>query len=88
MATAISPANFDNALGECYDAIAADNLTGARKWATLAEVQLNGLASSATFGGDTTSMRQSLEGVRKAIDDLAAKSANYRYEIHTIWVPK
>lgn len=87
MATAISPANFDNAMGECYDAIAADNLTSARKWALLAEVQLNGLASSATFGGDTTTMRQSLKAVREAIDDLAKKSASYRYEIHTRWVP-
>lgn len=88
MATAISQENFDEALGTAYDSVASDDLTAARKWLALAEIQLAGLAKSASFSGDLTTLRDSLEAARKAVKELAASSSNYRYEIHTIWVPK
>lgn len=83
MATAISPDNYQSALGECYDALSADNITSARKWYALAEIQLNGLAASSGFAGDVVSLRKDLSAVKKAIDDYAAASGAHLFERHS-----
>ncbi len=89
MATAISPANFEAALGSCYDAIAAGNFQDAWKFYALAEVQHQGLAVSASKETDNVSRRQSLSGLKDAIELAQERSIGDqgRYEIHSRWVP-
>lgn len=81
MATAISVANFQTAMGECYDALVSDDYTSARKWLTLAEAQLNGLlVDTTTSEGTTDRLRSSLESMRKAIADTLKSSSAGRFE--------
>lgn len=72
MATAISVANFKAALGESYDALAADDLASAKKWAALAEIQFAGLESSQSGDGESFSRRESLKAVWSAIEVVKA----------------
>jgi hypothetical protein len=85
VATAISAENFKTALGECYDAIAASNITSARKWYALAEIQHAGLPSSGQSGSLAATRRQDLAAVKKAIDTIAASGGN-SFEVHSRWV--
>jgi hypothetical protein len=87
MATAISVANFEAAMGEAYDSLVSDDLTAARKWLALAEIQLAGIVESAGADGSTLKYRSSLEAAQKALDEVEARSSTRRFEIHPRWVP-
>ncbi len=67
MATAITVANFEAALGECYDAIAAADYPSAWKFYAMAEAQHVGLALKAGDRGKTMDRRNALDGLAKAI---------------------
>lgn len=71
MATAISEANFEAALGACADAVEADDLATARKQYALAEIQLAGLLKAAGGGGISVTRQTSLEAVKAALDVLS-----------------
>jgi hypothetical protein len=87
VATAISSENFKAALGEVYDALAAENWSEAYRWLSLADAQLAGLAASSQIDGAAITRRQSLEALRKAVDAAKARSAGSRFEIQSRWVP-
>jgi len=77
MGTAISQANFETALGECYDAIAASTGGTAWTWYARAEAQHAGLATSSATGALSVGRRDRLEGLRVALE--AAEQAAARY---------
>lgn len=88
MATAISPANFAAALGECYDAVAEDDVASAKKWYALAEIQHAGLAQAVSGDGLGKSRRDSLDAVLKAIEVIATSTpGGGLFEIHSRMVP-
>lgn len=68
MATAISLANFQTALGNCYDSISSGDYAAAWKYYAMAEAQHSGLATQITDSGLTTQRRQTLDGLAKAIE--------------------
>ena len=68
MATAISVANFQTALGNVYDSISSGDFAAAWKYFGMAEAQHSGLALQLSDAGMTTQRRQSLDGLRKAIE--------------------
>lgn len=68
MPTAISVANFQAALGNCYDSISSGDYAAARKYYAMAEIQHSGLAMQLSDAGMTTQRRQNLDGIRKAIE--------------------
>ena len=75
MATAISIANFQTALGNCYDSISTGSYAAAWKYYAMAEAQHVGLAQQITDAGITTQRRQSLDGLAKALT-AAEKAGN------------
>ena len=81
MATAISPAAFQTAVGEAYDALVLDNYKSAHKWLTLAQFQLDGLlVDTTTSEGTTDKLRLSLEHARQALIDAARFGTAYRFQ--------
>ena len=68
MATAISVANFEAALGECYDAIRSEDWESAANWYAAAEAQHAGLAAQAADGAQSLRRREALTGLGKAIE--------------------
>lgn len=88
MATAISVTNFKTALGECYDAIASEDLAAARKWYTLAVAQRTGLLASASAEGVSVARETNLEALKEAIDQLAQGTTGQGlFEVHSRLVP-
>lgn len=85
MPTEISPANFETALGECYDAIADDDAASALKWYRLAEVQFAGLSQSSSGDGASKTRRASLDAVKKVVEDMQASTG--LFEITSRIVP-
>jgi hypothetical protein len=86
VATAISVANFEAALGECYDAVVAGNVADAVKWRDAARIQFDGLSSSLAGDGFSKTRRASLEGTEKAVDALIRRSTSGGlYEVHSRW---
>ena len=69
---AVSVANFKAALDGVTDAVDADDLVLARKWLAKAEIQMAGLERSSSGDGESLSRRDSLEAVKKALDDYEA----------------
>ena len=70
MATAISVANFQTAIGTCYDYISAEDLRNAWKYYAMAEAQHSGLLLTITDMNQTTTRRQSLDGLAAALKKL------------------
>jgi len=75
MTTAISVTNFQTALGNVYDYISAGDFTNAWKYYGMAEAQHSGLLQTITDQNQTTTRRQSLDALAKAIE-RAEKAAN------------
>ena len=73
MATAISKANFEAALGECYDAIIAKSWEDAWMYYAAAEAQLAGLESQAGAAGEYYRLRDSLDGLKNALEAAEQK---------------
>jgi hypothetical protein len=87
VATSISVANFETALGECYDAVAAENVANAKKWLRLAKIQFDGLSASLAGDGFSKTRRASLDGAAAAVADLIQSSADGGlFEVHSRWV--
>lgn len=87
MATAISVALFQSAMGEVYDAIVTPDFALAHSWLARAEAQLNGLlVQSTTSEGTTDSMRVSLESMRKSLIDTEKRQPGSRFEKHSRWI--
>jgi hypothetical protein len=87
VATEISVANFKTALGECYDAIASENVADAKKWYRLAVAQRTGLLAAASGEGVSVARESNLEPLRQAIEDLARSNPDGGlYELHSRWV--
>jgi hypothetical protein len=88
VATEISVANFKAALGECYDALASENVADAKKWYRLAVAQRTGLLSGAAAEGVSVARESNLEPLRQAVEDLAkTKTSGGMFELHSRWVP-
>jgi hypothetical protein len=83
MATAISVANFQAALGEVYDAVESLDWAAAWRWYVKAEAQHSGLEASASAGEASLSRRNALDGLRVALETAQAardrKSATSRF---------
>jgi len=67
LATSISKANFQTALGNCYDAIDSESWASAWKYYAMAEAQHAGLLKSSSGDGMAMERRASLEGLKDAI---------------------
>jgi hypothetical protein len=88
VATAISVANFEAALGECYDAVLAENVDNAKKWLRLARIQFDGLSASLSGDGFSKTRRASLDGAVAAVEELVQSSTSGGlWEVHSRWVP-
>lgn len=88
MATAISQENFEAALGECYDAVAAENVADAKKWLRLAQIQFDGLNAAVSTDGLSKARRTALDGTKAAVDDLVRSSTSGGlFDLHSQWVP-
>lgn len=85
MATAISVANFQTAMGEVYDAIASSSWASAHSWLARAEAQLHGLELQAAENGTTLTLRSNLEAMEKRLLTLERRSS--KFEVHSRWVP-
>lgn len=72
MVTAISKANFETALGTCYDFIVATDWKNARIYATAAEAQLAGLEQRAGENGSYFELRNNLKSLMDQIDEAEA----------------
>lgn len=68
MPTAISVANFETALGQCYDALTSKDFASASLWYARAEAQACGLVVSASDSAASLTRRQALDALKKAID--------------------
>jgi hypothetical protein len=87
MATAISIANFQNALGEVYDALTASNFQSAHLWLARAEAQLAGLPLVASIEGSTlTRFREGLSGLTKAVQAAEKRATSSLFEKHSRWI--
>lgn len=87
MATAISVANFQTAMGEAYDAVASSDYSSARSWLLRADIQLNGLALEVSNQGVVTELRKNLTALKQHLDKQEGQSGSQRHETWSRWVP-
>jgi hypothetical protein len=73
MATAISQANFETALGNAYDYIIAKDWDNAWLYYAAAEAQLSGLEEQAGSAGSYFRLKSKLDGLGEAIEKAEAK---------------
>ena len=76
MATAVSVANFETAIGNCYDSISSGDYTAARKYYAMATAMNAGLLLEVGDEGSTVRRRNSLEGLKEAIDAAETAASN------------
>lgn len=83
MPTAISEENFEAALGEVYDAVAADDYTSAKKWLSLAKIQFAGLMKRVNSPEIRAERQDSLDLAEKAVATAEAENSGGTWEIHS-----
>ena len=85
--TAISVAAFQTALVNVSVAMGSGDYAGAHVELANAEIALAGLPLSNTAEGTSAQMRQSLDGVRKAVVEAQKRSTGSRFEKHSWFIP-
>ena len=77
MATTINQANFEAAVGECYDAITSESWKSAWLWYARAEAQHSGLSMSSAAGPMAMGRRFALTGLKDALTAAEATASRY-----------
>jgi len=67
LATAVTLANFQTAIGEIYDAIESESWESAWKWLAKAEALNAGMAEEVGGEGRSIRRRESLKGLRETL---------------------